>query len=186
MLVFHRITQEYPDFFPADPRSESNFLSSHLDAKRNGKVIDKFNQQGENYQFGLEIDSDIRNNGITLSGNLCYVLFEDTDNINLTGDDIDFEILYATGAIMFNNYGRVTPVLEALLVHDFQDFTSFSVSPEIIYTMSDGLDIKFGAPFNLTSDGQDYAAELELTYRFWPALLRDYAVADEADRGEHS
>lgn len=75
-------------------------------------------------------------------------------------------MLYATVAIMFNNYGRVTPVLEALLVHDFEDFTSFSVSPEIIYTLSDGLDIKCGAPFSLTGDGQDYAAELELTYRF--------------------
>jgi hypothetical protein len=32
--------------------------------------------------------------------------------------------------------------------------------------MSDGLDIKFGVPFSLTGDGQDYAAELELTYRF--------------------
>ena len=39
-------------------------------------------------------------------------------------------------------------------------------TPEIIYTMSDVLDIKFGAPFSLTSDGQDYAAVLELTYRF--------------------
>ena len=75
-------------------------------------------------------------------------------------------MLYATVAIMFNNYGRVTPVLEALLAHDFEDFTSFSVSPEMIYTLSDGLDIKFGAPFSLTGDGQDYAAELELTYRF--------------------
>lgn len=93
----------------------------------------------------------------------CHWQFKDTDNINLTGDDIDFEILSATDAIMFNNYGRVTPVLEALLVHDFEDFIFFSVSPEIIYTMSDGLDIKFGAPFNLTSNGQDYAAELELT-----------------------
>lgn len=137
-----------------------------IDAKRNGKLVDKFNHQGENHQFGLKIDSDIRNNEITLIGNLRYVIFEGTDDINLTGDEVDFEVLYATGAVMFNNYGHVTPVLEALLVHDFEDFTSFSVSPEMIYTLSDGLDIKFGAPFSLTGDGQDYAAELELTYRF--------------------
>jgi hypothetical protein len=94
------------------------------------------------------------------------VVFRDTDDINLTGDDIDFEVLYATGAIMFNKYGRLTPVLELLLEEDFEDYTSFSLSPGIIYTMSDGLDIKFGAPFRLTSDGQKDAGELELTYRF--------------------
>lgn len=67
-----------------------------LDAKRNGKLVDKFNHQGENHQFGLKIDSDIRNNELTLFGNLRYVIFEDTDDINLTGDDVGFEVLYAT------------------------------------------------------------------------------------------
>jgi hypothetical protein len=137
-----------------------------LDAEHNGELVDKFNHQGENSQVGLKIDTDISNGEMTLFGNLRYVMFKDTDDINLTGDDVDFEVLYATGAIMFNQYGRLTPVLETLLVHDFEDFTSFSLSPEIIYTMSDGLDIKFGAPFSLTGDGQDYAAQLELTYRF--------------------
>jgi hypothetical protein len=137
-----------------------------LDAKRNGKLVDKFNHKGKNYQLGLKADTDTRDGTMTLIGNLRYVMFKDTDDINLTGDKVDFEVLYATGAILFNNYGRMTPVLETLLEHDFEDFTSFSLSPEIIYTLSDGLDIKFGAPFSLTSDGQDYAAELELTYRF--------------------
>lgn len=137
-----------------------------LDAKRNGKLVDKFNHKGHNYQLGLKADTDTSDGAMTLIGNLRYVMFRDTDDINLTGDKIDFEVLYATGAILFNHYGRMTPVLETLLEHDFEDFTSFSLSPEIIYTLSDGLDIKFGAPFSLTSDGQDYAAELELTYRF--------------------
>ncbi len=93
-------------------------------------------------------------------------MFRDTDDINLTDSDIDFEVLYATGAVMFNTYGHMTPVLEALFEHDFRNFASFSLSPEIIYTLSDGLDVKCGAPFKLTRDGQDFAAELELTYRF--------------------
>jgi len=137
-----------------------------LDAERNGELVDKFNHKGHNYQAGLKMDNDIRRGEMTLFGNLRYVMFRDTDDINLTGDDIDFEVLYATGAIMFNTFGRMTPVLEALLEYDFEDFTSFSLSPEIIYTMSDGVDIKFGAPFRLTGDGQKYAAQLELTYRF--------------------
>jgi hypothetical protein len=112
-----------------------------LDAKHNGELVDKFNHKGDNYQVGLKMDTDIRSGAMTLIGNLRYVVFRDTDDINLTGDDIDFE-------------------------EDFEDYTSFSLSPGIIYTMSDGLDIKFGAPFRLTSDGQKYAGELELTYRF--------------------
>ena len=137
-----------------------------LDAKHNGDLVDKFNHKGHNFQVGLKVDADIHDDEITLFGNLRYVMFRDTDDINLTDDDIDFEVLYATGAVMFNTYGHMTPVLEALLEHDFRSFASFSLSPEIIYTLSDGLDVKFGAPFKLTSDGQDYAAELELTYRF--------------------
>ena len=137
-----------------------------LDAEDNGEEVDRFNHVGHNYQLGLKADTDTRDGAMTLIGNLRYVMFKDTDDINLTGDKVDFEVLYATGAILFNHYGRMTPVLETLLEHDFEDFTSFSLSPEIIYTLSDGLDIKFGAPFSLTSDGQDYAAELELTYRF--------------------
>jgi len=136
-----------------------------LDAKHNGELVDKFNHKGKNFQVGLKMDTDIRSGAMTLIGNLRYVIFRDTDDINLTGDDIDFEVLYATGAIM-NKYDRITPVLEVLLEEDFEDYTSFSLSPGIIYTMSDGLDIKLGAPFRLTSDGQKYAGELELSYRF--------------------
>lgn len=137
-----------------------------LDAEYNGELVDKFNHKGKNFQVGLKMDTDIRNGRMTLIGNLRYVMFRDTDDINLTGDDIDFEVLYVTGAIMFNSYGRMTPVLELLLEEDFEDYTSFSLSPGIIYTMSDGLDIKIGVPFRLTDDGQKYAGELELTYRF--------------------
>ena len=137
-----------------------------LDAKHNGELVDKFNHKGKNFQVGLKMDTDIGSGAMTLIGNLRYVMFRDTDDINLTGDDIDFEVLYATGAIMLNKYGRLTPVLELLLEEDFEDYTSFSLSPGIIYTLSDGLDIKLGAPFRLTSDGQDYAGELEMTYRF--------------------
>ncbi len=137
-----------------------------LDAKHNGDLVDKFNHKGHNYQVGLKVDADIQNDEMTLFGNLRYVMFRDTDDINLTGDLINFEVLYATGAVMFNTYGHMTPVLEALFEHDFRSFASFSLSPEIIYTLSDGLDVKFGAPFKLTRDGQDFAAELELTYRF--------------------
>jgi hypothetical protein len=139
---------------------------SILDVDFKGEEIDRFNHKGHNYQVGLKIDDDIRDGAMTLLGNMRYVMFRDTDDINLTGDEIDFEVLYAVGAVMFNNYGRLTPVLEAILEYDFEDFTAFSLAPEGIYTVSDHWDFKFGAPFRLTSDGQKYAAELELTYRF--------------------
>ena len=131
-----------------------------------GEEIDRFNHTGFNYQFGLKMDGDIRQGSMTLLGNLRYVRFQDSDDINLTGDDTTFGVLYATGAVMFNNYGRFTPVLEALLEADFNDFTAFSLAPEMIYTLTDDLDVKLGVPFRLTSDGQKVAVDLELSYRF--------------------
>ena len=139
---------------------------STLDVEFHGDEIDRFNHKGHNFQLGLKVDDDVREGSMTLLGNLRYVMFRDTDDINVTGDEVDFEILYVSGALLFNDYGNITPVLEAMLEYDFEDFTAFSLAPEMIYTVSDHWDIKFGAPFRLTSDGQKYAAELELTYRF--------------------
>lgn len=137
-----------------------------LKVKYKGDEIDRFNHTGFNYQFGLKMDGDIKQGSMTLLGNLRYVRFQDSDDINLTGDDTAFGVLYATGAVMFNDYGRFTPVLETLLEADFKDFLAVSLAPEVIYTLSDNFDVKLGVPFRLTSDGQKVAANLELTYRF--------------------
>ena len=131
-----------------------------------GDEIDRFNHTGYNYQFGLKMDGDIREGSMTLLGNLRYVKFVDSDDINLTGDDTAFGVLFATGALMLNDYGRFTPVLEAILEADLKDFTAFSLAPEVIYTLTDDLDVKLAVPFRLTHDGQKVAADLELTYRF--------------------
>jgi len=138
-----------------------------LEAEYKGTEIDRFNHTGHNFQFGLKVDDDIRDGDITLLGNLRYVMFRDSDDINTSGSgSASFEVLYATGAVMFNTYGRVTPVLEAILEYDFENYTAFSLAPELLYSVSDNWDVKLAAPFRLTSDGQKYAAELELTYRF--------------------
>jgi hypothetical protein len=131
-----------------------------------GDEIDRFNHTGYNYQFGLKMDGDIRQGSLTLLGNMRYVGFVDSDDINLTGDDTAFGVLTTSAAIMFNDYGRFTPVLEAILEADLKDYTAFSLAPEVIYSLSDKFDIKLGVPFRLTSDGQKVAADLELTYRF--------------------
>jgi hypothetical protein len=131
-----------------------------------GDEVDRFNHTGYNYQFGLKMDGDIRDGSMTLLGNLRYVGFVDSDDINLTGDDTSFGVLFATGALMLNQYGRFTPVLEAILEADLKDFTAFSLAPEAIYTFTDKFDVKLAVPFRLTHDGQKVAADLELTYRF--------------------
>ena len=93
-------------------------------------------------------------------------MYRDTDDINLSGGKSNFQMLSATGAVMFNQYGRFTPVLEGIFEADFEDYTAFSLAPELIYTLTDSFDVKFAVPFRLTSDGQKYAVNLELTYRF--------------------
>ncbi len=137
-----------------------------LDAEYRGTTVDRFNHTGHNFQVGLKLDDDILGGAQTLLGNLRYVMFRDSDDINLTGGAASFDVLYASGAVMFNNHGPVRPVLEAILEHDFESYTAFSLAPELLYAAGGQWDLKAGLPFRLTSDGQQYAAELELTFRF--------------------
>jgi len=137
-----------------------------LEAKDGSVLIDRYNHSGYNAQIGLKFDDDISSGDMTLLGNLRLIMYMDTDDINLSGGKTNCQILSATGAVMFNQYGRFTPVLEAIFEADFEDYTAFSLAPELIYTLSDNFDVKFAVPFRLTSDGQKYAANLELTYRF--------------------
>jgi hypothetical protein len=138
-----------------------------LDADYKGTEVDRFNHTGHNFQVGLKADDDIQGGDMTLLGNLRYVMFRDSDDINLSDSGgTSFDVLYATGAVMIHDYGRVTPVLEAILEYDFEDYTAFSLAPEVLYSVSHNWDVKLAAPFRLTSDGQKYAADLELTYRF--------------------
>ena len=137
-----------------------------LEATHDGELIDRFNHRGNNAQIGLKFDNDISGGDMTLLGNLRLIMYWDSDDINPSDGGPSFQILSATGAVMFNQYGRFTPVLEALLEADFTDFTAFSLAPEVIYSLTDDFDVKLGFPFRLTGDGQKYAADLELTYRF--------------------
>jgi len=137
-----------------------------LEATNGSDLIDRFNHRGYNAQIGLKFDDDVRSGDMTLLGNLLLTAFWDTDDINLSGDSTSFQVLTASGAVMFNRYGRFTPVLEAIFEADFEDYTAFSLVPEAIYTFGDDFDVKLGVPFRLTTDGQKYAIDLELTYRF--------------------
>jgi len=138
-----------------------------LKVRDGGTEVDRFNHTGYNFQFGLKMDSDIRQGDMTLLGNLRYVGYLDSDDINLSsGGGTQFGVLYTTGAVKFNNYGRFTPVVEAILEADFSEYTAFSLAPEAIYTIKDDFDVKLAVPFRLTSDGQQYAIDVDLTYRF--------------------
>lgn len=137
-----------------------------LEAKHDGDLVDRFSHRGNNAQIGLKFDNDVSGGDMTLLGNLRLIVYWDTDDVNLSGDSTSFQVLSATGAVMFNQYGRFTPVLEGILEADFEDYTAFSLAPEVIYTLTDNFDVKLGVPFRLTGDGQKYAVDLELTYRF--------------------
>jgi hypothetical protein len=137
-----------------------------LEVTDGSTFIDRYNHSGSNAQIGLKFDDDISSGDMTLLGNLRYIYYRDTDDINLSGGKSNFQMLSATGAVMFNQYGRFIPVLEAIFEADFEDYTAFSLAPELIYTLGDNFDVKFAVPFRLTSDGQKYAVDLELTYRF--------------------
>lgn len=144
-----------------------------LDVTYKGEHVDKFNHNGFNLQGGFKMDTDIQDGEMTFIGNAGLILYIDSDDINFTAEgeagsstSTDFFVLSLDSAILFNTFGRITPVIETLFEHDFRGYTSFSLSPEIIYTLSNALDIKFGVPFKVTKRGQNYAGVLEGTYRF--------------------
>jgi len=144
-----------------------------LDAKHKGDLVDKYNHAGYNLQAGFKVDKDIQNGDITLFSNLRYIQYLDSDDINYKppkSEDghsrVVFRAVHFNNAIMFNNFGNITPVLELLYVNSYRSYSALTLSPEIIYSMSSEMDIKFGVPFKLTSDGENYAAVLEGTYRF--------------------
>lgn len=136
-----------------------------LEVTSGSTFIDRYNHSGKNVQIGLKFDDDISGGDMSLLGNLRLIMYIDSDDISYS-NNAAFQVLSATGAVMFDQYGRFTPVLEAILESDFQDYTAFSLAPEVIYTFADSFDVKLGIPFRLTSDGQKYAANVELTYRF--------------------
>jgi hypothetical protein len=137
-----------------------------LDATSDGVLIDRYNHSGSNAQLGVAFDEDVRSGDMTLLGDLLLTIYNDTDDLNLSGEASNFALLTASGAVMFNRYGRFIPVLETILETDFRDYVALSLAPEAIYTFGEGFDAKLGVPFRLTSDGQKYAVNLELSYRF--------------------
>ena len=137
-----------------------------LEAKFGSALVDRASHQGYSTDIGLKFDDDVRGGDMTLLGSLLLRSFWTSDDINLSGGGTNFQLLTLSGAVMFNQYGPFTPVLEAVLEADFEDYTAFSLAPEAIYTFGENFDVKLGIPFRLTADGQDYAVDLELTYRF--------------------
>jgi hypothetical protein len=151
----------------------AGYVLDTIDVKHKGKVVDMYNHAGYNLQAGLKIDTDIQNGDITLFSNLRYIQYLDSDDINYkppkSADGhsrVVFRAVHFNNAIMFNNFGNITPVLELMYVNSYRSYSALTLSPEIVYSMSSKMDIKFGVPFKLSSDGDNYAAVLEGTYRF--------------------
>jgi hypothetical protein len=136
------------------------------DLKSNGQLVDRFNHSGHKVILGLKADDEIAGGRMTGIGNIVFTYFLDTDDINPSDNGINFPWLEIKGALIFNQYGSLKPALEAMATTDFSDYTAFSLAPEILYSVGDSWDLKLGAPFRLTSDGEKYAARLEVTHRF--------------------
>jgi hypothetical protein len=137
-----------------------------VNLKSNGMLVDRFNHAGNLFIFGLKADDDIAGGSMTAIGNLNLNIYGDTDDLNPSDDGVDFPWLEVKGALVFNDYGRVKPVIEAIMSSNLSKYFAFSLSPELLYSPGDSWDIKLGAPFRLTEDGQKYAARLEVTHRF--------------------
>lgn len=134
--------------------------------KSDNMLVDRFNHAGNKVILGIKADDDIADGSMTALGNLVLNIYGNTDDLNPSNDGVNFPWLEVNGALIFNKYGRVKPAIEALTSSNLTKYFAFSLSPELLYSPGSSWDIKLGAPFRLTSDGQKYAVTLELTNRF--------------------
>jgi|GEM_PF-1820954 len=144
------------------------YVIDPLDVKlrSNNMLVDRFNHAGNKFIFGLKADDEIADGSMTALGNFVLNIYGNTDDLNPSNDGVNFPWLEVNGALVFNGYGKVKPAIEALTSSNLTKYFAFSLSPELLYSAGDSWDIKLGAPFRLTEDGQKYAARLEVSHRF--------------------
>lgn len=144
------------------------FVLDPLDVRlrSDNMLVDRFNHAGNKFILGIKADDDIAGGSMTALGNFVLNVYGNSDDLNPSNNGTNFPWLEVNGALVFNDYGKVKPAIEALTSSNLTKYFAFSLSPELLYSPGDSWDIKLGAPFRLTSDGQKYGATLEVSHRF--------------------
>lgn len=127
---------------------------------------DKFNHRGRVALLGLKADSKAWDGRVRLLGNLGFRYYWESDDLNPAGDDT-FGAADLKGAAVFQPWGgKLYPVLELTYLGDFGNFNVISLHPELIYPITDQVQLKAAVPIGLGGDGSQIGVSGQLGWTF--------------------
>jgi hypothetical protein len=115
---------------------------------------------------GLKLDRKL-SDLLTILANFGVRYYWESDDLNPSGGSNEFAQVDLSVAGIFNPFeGKLYPVLEVAYGGDFNRYNSILVVPEVIWPISRHFELKVGATFGLTSDGERIGARVQSVVRF--------------------
>ena len=131
-------------------------------------IGDYYNHLGKVALGQLRVDRKM-NDWFTLVGHAGARYYFESDDLNPAGNDEGDIFTHFDGFIagVFNPWdNKLVPVLEVLYSGDFGKYNSVTVVPEIIWPINKHFELKAGATFGLTSNGERVGARVQAVLRF--------------------
>lgn len=127
---------------------------------------DVYNHQGNAVLFGLKGDREL-NAQTTALVNLGGRYYYKSDDLNPAGNDDVFAFMDASVAFVYDpSLGWVYPALELIYQGDLGSYNTFRLDPQLIFPVSQNLELKAGGGIGLTSDGESWQARLQAVIRY--------------------
>lgn len=130
-------------------------------------IDDLYNHRGRVGLFGLKADKTFSER-LTGLANLGARYYWESDDLHPKNDDEDvFWFMDASAAVVYNPFDRwLYPVLELVYQGDLGSYNSLELAPEVIVPFCEHFEMKAGAGFALTSDGERWQARLQAVVRY--------------------
>jgi hypothetical protein len=140
-------------------------VPSRLDTtkQRPNGGFDAFNHTGTVILGGVRMDRQHGfGHGILNLGLRYYGASDDL----APGNNDAFAVADLKGAIMFNPWGPVHPVVELIYLGDFSDMNQLSVIPGLVFPLGRNVDLKAGATIGLAGNGSEFGAQAQAVVKF--------------------
>ena len=133
------------------------------------KFGDELNHNGNYVLAGLRADQMLTERRVRLIGNLGGRYYFLTDDLNPTGEEDDFFMLEAKGAVIWEGWHpKLFPALELTYAGIYTDdgYHNLTIAPELLMPLGKRFGLKLGAPIGITDEAADWGVELQLSGQF--------------------
>lgn len=128
---------------------------------------DLYNHEGKVTLGGIKFDRPVTifDNKSQLLINAGFRYYYETDDLHPDDRD-DWTWADLKGAIVFEQWGYVVPVVELTYLGDFGHYNEILLHPEVIVPFNDHVSIKIGGIISLSADGNQGGAAASLSVGF--------------------